>query len=357
MRIAQVAPLFESVPPKLYGGTERVVSCLTEELVRRGHDVTLFASGDSVTSARLIPVTPMAMRLDPRVVDYYVHLMRQVGTVARHAEEFDIIHSHIDYFPFPILPFIKVPLVTTLHGRLDLPDLPAIFREYPEGRFISVSNAQRQPLPWINWIATVHNGIDIQDFTFQSRPGNYLAFIGRIAPEKKVEWAIEVAKRVGMKLLIAAKVDKVDRAYYENEIKPLLSHPLVEYVGEIDQAAKSGFLGGAWATLFPIDWPEPFGLVMIESMATGTPVIARPYGSVPEVLVDGRTGFICQTVEEMVEAVRHIDQIDRGKCREHVEHHFTSQKMTDAYEAAYQKMIALSPEQPAGTANGDVAAT
>lgn len=348
MRIAQIAPLFESVPPRLYGGTERVVYSLTEELVRRGHDVTLFASGDSRTSARLVPVIPQAIRLDPKIFDPYVHITREVGVIARCADQFDIIHSHIDFFPLPILPLIKTPMVTTLHGRLDLPDLPAIFGDYREAKFISISNSQRNHLGWLNWIATVYNGIDIEGLSFQANPGSYLAFLGRIAPEKGLEWAIEVAKRVGLKLRIAAKVDKVDRAYYDTQIVPLLDHPLVEYIGEVDQEAKSDFLSNARATLFPIDWPEPFGLVMVESMAAGTPVIARRRGSVPEVIVDGKTGFICDTIEDMVEAVHRVEQIDRAECRRHVEQHFTRQNMTDGYEAAYRAMIASERGRASG---------
>lgn len=357
MRIAQVAPLYESVPPRLYGGTERVVSSLTEELVRRGHEVTLFASGDSITSAHLVPVIETAIRLDPKVADPYAHTIRQVGMVARSAEQFDIIHCHIDYFPLVALPFLKTPVVTTLHGRLDLPDLPAVYREFPEALFISISNSQRQPLAWLNWIATVYNGIDIEDFTFQPSPGSYLAFLGRIAPEKKLDWAIEVAKRVGIKLVIAAKVDKVDRQYFETEIKHLLDDPLIEYIGEIDQKAKDSFLGGALATLFPIDWPEPFGLVMTESMATGTPVIARPCGSVPEVLVNGKTGFFCDTVDDMVQAVRRVDQIDRANCRRHVEQHFTTQRMVDGYEAAYKECVERSRSAKLASAVGSLTPT
>jgi glycosyltransferase involved in cell wall biosynthesis len=287
------------------------------------------------------------MRLDPKVVDPYVHITRQVGTIARYADEFDIVHSHIDYFTLPITPLIETPIVTTLHGRLDLPDLPAIYTEYPDALLISISNHQRLPLANVQWLATVHNGIELEDFTLRPRQGNYLAFLGRIAPEKGLEWAIEVAKQTGMKLLIAAKVDKVDRQYYEESIKPILNQPFVEYIGEVDQKEKDGFLGNAYAVLFPIDWPEPFGLVMIEAMATGTPVIARPRGSVPEVLLDGKTGFVRDSIEAMVKAVYDCERLNRLDCREHVERFFSAQAMADGYEKAYALALESS-KRPCG---------
>lgn len=342
MKIAQLAPLFESVPPKTYGGTERVVSYLTDELVRRGHDVTLFASADSVTYAKLVSVCPQSIRSDPTIRDPYVHLMTQLGLAFDHAGEFDLIHSHVDYFAFPLTRYVRTPTVTTLHGRLDLPELQVIYRAYPEVNLISISNNQRTPLPDSHWIATVYNGIPVEDFTLRREHGEYLAFLGRIAPEKKIEVAIEVAKRFGMKLKIAAKVDKVDREYFEETIKPKLNDPLIEYIGEIDQKDKDGFLGNAYALIFPIDWPEPFGLAMTEAMACGTPVVAMRRGSVPEIVLHGKTGFICDSTNEMVKALDRIDIIDRAECRRHVEKYFSVQAMVDAYEAAYKKVLASS---------------
>lgn len=342
MKIAQVAPLFESVPPKLYGGTERVVSCLTEELVRRGHEVTLFASGDSVTKAKLIACSPRALRLDPNIRDSFPHVMAQVGEVFELAHEFDIVHSHVDFFAFPFTRLVEAPIVHTTHGRLDLPDLHAVFDRYPEVNLISISDSQRKPFPSSNWIATVHNGIAIDNFSLREKPGDHLVFLGRISPEKGLDKAIEIAKRAGLKLRIAAKVDRPDREYYESIIKPLLKHPLVEYLGEINEVEKNEFLGSAFATVFPIDWPEPFGLTMTESLACGTPVIAMRQGSVPEVILDGETGFICDSVDQMVVAVARIPEISRRRCREHVEKKFSAQAMASGYLSAYQKVLGLS---------------
>jgi glycosyltransferase involved in cell wall biosynthesis len=341
MKIAQVAPLFESVPPRLYGGTERVVSCLTEELVRRGHEVSLFASGDSITSAKLVPCSPQALRLDPQVRDCLPHMMAQLGRVFERAAEYDVIHSHVDFFAFPFARFVSTPTVHTVHGRLDLPDLPGIYRRYPETNLISISDSQRAPLAHANWIATVHNGIAVENFTLREKPGDHLVFLGRISPEKGIDRAIEIAKRVGMRLRIAAKVDPADQEYYETVIKPLLKHPLIEYLGEINEKEKDEFLGAAYANLFPICWPEPFGLTMAESMACGTPVITTPFGSVPEIVVDGETGFICQTLDEMVDALKLVPVINRRRCREHVVRNFSPQAMADGYLAAYEKALAL----------------
>ncbi|MDA8188407.1 MAG: glycosyltransferase family 4 protein [Dehalococcoidales bacterium] len=340
MRIAQIAPLYESVPPALYGGTERVVSYLTDELVRRGHDVTLFASGDSTTFAKLVYVCQRALRLDPTVVDMYVHLMAQIGLAYDHAGEFDLIHSHVDYFTFPLTRYVNTPTVTTLHGRLDLPELQTMYRLYPEVNLISISDSQRRPLPDSHWVATVYNGIPVEDFALCEKSGDYLAFLGRISPEKRVDLAIDVARRAGMKLKIAAKVDKVDVEYFKEVIKPLLEDPRIEYIGEISQQEKSDFLGHAYALIFPIEWPEPFGLAMTEAMACGTPVIARPYGSVFEIVVPGETGFICNTKQEMVEAIEKVEGIDRAACRRRVEKYFSVQAMGDGYEAAYRKISA-----------------
>ncbi len=287
MRIAQVAPLYESVPPKYYGGTERIVSYLTEELVRQGHDVTLFASGDSVTAAQLVPACPSSLRLDRSCEDQLAHHVLMLEHVVQRAAEFDVLHFHVDYLHFPFSRRQPTPHVTTLHGRLDIPDLVPLYREFNGVPLVSISDAQREPLPWANWLATVYHGLPPDLYRFRGEPGGYLAFLGRISPEKRVDRAIEIAQRVRMPLRIAAKIDAVDQAYFEREIEPLLDDPLVEYVGEIGETEKDEFLGNAQALLFPIDWPEPFGLVMIEALACGTPVIAYRHGSVPEVLDDG----------------------------------------------------------------------
>ncbi|HEV8339627.1 MAG TPA: glycosyltransferase family 4 protein [bacterium] len=345
MRIAQIAPLYESVPPSLYGGTERVVSNLTEELVRRGHEVTLFASGDSLTAATLIPCCDRALRLDGRVRDAYAYTTIELGMVYERAEAFDIIHNHIDYFAFPFAALSPTPTLTTLHGRLDLPEVARVHGYFPEAPLVSISDAQRAPLPQANWQATIYNGISPEAFTLQHRAGDYLAFLGRISFEKRPDRAIEIALGTGLPLRIAAKVDDADREYFTHAIKPMLSHSLVEFLGEIDETAKNAFLGGAYAYLFPIDWPEPFGITMIEAMATGTPVIAMNCGSVPEVVAHGRTGFVCQTLAEMVAAVARVPEISREACRRHVEERFTAAGMADAYEAAYRRLLGRRPER------------
>jgi glycosyltransferase involved in cell wall biosynthesis len=343
VRIAQVAPLAESVPPVLYGGTERVVHWLTEELVRRGHDVTLFASGDSRTTARLVAPAPRALRLDPDSADSIGAHLLQIGMVADRADDFDVIHSHIDYFAYPFARHLRVPLVHTLHGRLDLARLAPIYRYFDDLALVSVSDAQRQGVAHlgVRWAATVHHGLPLAHYPFSHRGGRYLAFLGRIAPEKRPDLAIATAKRTGIRLKIAAKVDPVDRTYFDTEIRGLLDHPLIDYVGEIADADKPAFLGGALALLFPIDWPEPFGLVMIEAMACGTPVIARPCGSVPEVVVPGRTGLFADTLDGLVAAVKRVDRIDRLACRRHVEAWFTVERMVDDYEAVYNEALAV----------------
>ena len=338
MKIAQVAPLYESVPPKLYGGTERVVSYLTEELVKQGHDVTLFASGDSRTQAELVSVVKAALRLgkvdDP--LAYYVLLM---GEIAKRSYEFDIIHYHIDFMHFPFSRILDTPHITTLHGRLDIPILQPIYRDFPDMPVVSISNHQRTPLPYANWAGTVYNGVPAETYTFQTSPGNYLACLGRISPEKGIEQAIEIAIRSGMPLKIAAKIDKVDEGYFRNNIKPLLNHPLIEYIGEINEREKNDFLGKAYALLFPINWPEPFGLVMIEAMACGTPVVAFRRGSVPEVMHHGETGFIVDTVKEAIEAVEKIPTVSRYCCRYIFETRFSAQRMTYDYLQAYSEQI------------------
>jgi glycosyltransferase involved in cell wall biosynthesis len=344
VRIAQVAPLYESVPPRCYGGTERVVSYLTEELVRQGHDVTLFASGDSETKARLVAGCPRSLRLDKRCKDQLVHHYRMLENVFQHAPEFDIIHFHVDYLHFPLSRRDAVTQVTTLHGRLDLPDLVPLYEEFCDMPVISISNAQREPLPWVNWQATVYHGVPADIYRFRPEPGSYLAFLGRISPEKRVDRAIEIATQVGMPLKIAAKVDRVDKDYFETVIAPLLRNPLVEFKGEIGDDEKGEFLGNACALLFPIDWPEPFGLVMIEAMACGTPVVAYRSGAVPEVMEQGHTGFIVQGLEDAVEAVRHVAQLSRKRCREVFEQRFTATRMAHDYVQQFERLIARSQE-------------
>jgi glycosyltransferase involved in cell wall biosynthesis len=327
MRIAQVAPLYESVPPRLYGGTERVVSWLTEKLVSLGHDVTLFASGDSVTNARLVPACKKALRLDPECIDPLAHHTLMVERVFSQAEEFDLIHFHIDYLHFPLSRRVQVPCITTLHGRQDLPDLIPLYKEFAEVPLVSISDAQRQPLPWVNWVRTVYHGLPASSLSLNEGGEGYLAFLGRVSPEKGLDRAIEIAIRSGMKLKVAAKIDRVDRDYFAREIRPLLDHPLIEFIDEITASEKQDFLGNAAALLFPIEWPEPFGLVMIEALACGTPVIAHPFGSVPEIIPDGVGGFLVRDIDEAVEAVKRLGEIDRRECRRHFELNFTDERM------------------------------
>jgi glycosyltransferase involved in cell wall biosynthesis len=342
MRIAQVAPLHESVPPRLYGGTERVVSWLTEELVRRGHAVTLFASGDSDTTARLAAPVERALRLDPTVSDLVSPHVVELAHVFERSAEFDVIHSHVDYLAYPFDRLSDARVLHTLHGRLDSPDLETVYHYFRDLALVSISDAQRQPLAPLdlNWVGTVHHGLPTTDYAYSALGGPYLAFLGRIAPDKGPDLAITAAKRAGVPLKIAAKIGDEDRSYFEREIEELLDHPRVEFIGEIPDADKAEFLGGALALLFPIDWPEPFGLVMIEALACGTPVIARPCGAVPEIIVDGRTGFIADTLDELVEAIKRVDGIDRIECRRHVEAHFTVERMADDYEEIYRRLVA-----------------
>ncbi len=343
MRIAQVAPLYESVPPKLYGGTERVVSWLTEELVRLGHEVTLFASGDSLTSANLVPVCPVALRLNSQCVDQLAHHVLMIEQVSRDRGAFDLIHFHIDYLHFPVSRREQIVGLTTLHGRLDLPDLVPLYRTFPEMPVVSISEAQRQPLPWLNWQGTVHHGLPVDQFKPHTGKAQYLAFLGRTSPEKGLDRAIEIAKRAGIPLKIAAKVDRADTEYFETHIKPLLDHPLIEFLGEIGYYEKNDFLGNAAALLFPIQWPEPFGLVMIEAMACGTPVIAYPGGSVGEVMKDGVTGFVVADEDGAVKAVKRILEIDRQECRQYFEQKFTSARMATDYLNIYQRLLQKDP--------------
>jgi glycosyltransferase involved in cell wall biosynthesis len=348
VRIAQVAPLYESVPPQLYGGTERVVSYLTEELVRLGHEVTLFASGDSTTSARLIPACERALRLDDRCRDHLAHQVLMLEEVAKRAASFDVIHYHIDYFHYPLSRRQTVPQVTTLHGRLDLPELAPLYLEFREMPVVSISDAQRAPLPHAGWVETVHHGLPGDLLRFSSGPGRYLAFLGRASREKRLDRAIEIARLAGVELWVAAKVDPADRAYFEAEIEPLLAAPHVRFVGEIGEHEKSEFLGGALALLFPIDWPEPFGLVMIEAMACGTPVIAYPHGSVPEVVEPGVTGLLVEGVEAAAAAVEQVRSLDRAACRRAFETRFSAERMARDYVALYERLAApLRRPQPA----------
>jgi glycosyltransferase involved in cell wall biosynthesis len=338
MRIAQVAPLIESVPPKHYGGTERIVSYLTEELVRAGHDVTLFASGDSVTNARLVASCERSLRKNERGKDPVAREVLLMDHVIEYVNEFDLIHFHTGYVHFPICRYVPVPHVTTLHGRLDLPDLISVFDRFRNEPLISISNAQRRPLPWANWHSTIYHGLPKDLFTLQPNPGNYLAFLGRISPEKRVDRAIEIAKRASMSLKIAAKVDRADRRYFKREIEPLLTQPHVEWVGEISDQQKNEFLGNAYALLFPIDWPEPFGLVMIEAMACGTPIIAYDRGSVPEVMENDVTGFIVSDIEQAVEAVGRVRELSRVGCRNVFDKRFTASRMASNYVDAFERL-------------------
>jgi glycosyltransferase involved in cell wall biosynthesis len=349
MRIAQVAPLIEAVPPKLYGGTERVVAYLTDALVELGHDVTLFASGDSQTKAKLCPIWPRALRLDPSVLDYFAPLFMQLETVARRAHEFDIIHCHLDYFAYPVLGLLGVPSVTTLHGRLDLPELPPLYELYSNTPVVSISDSQREPLPQANYVATILHGLP-QHSLGKGPGGDYLAFLGRISPEKAPDAAIRIAARAGMRLKIAAKVDKVDEEYFKTQIEPLLAQADVEFIGEISEHQKSDFLGNAAALLFPIAWREPFGLVMIESMACGTPVIAFNNGSVPEVLEDGVTGFVVNSEDEAVQALRGVARLDRNRIRAEFDRRFTAQRMAQNYLKLYSRLAHM--RTPASAVHG-----
>ena len=339
MRIAQVAPLYESVPPRLYGGTERVASWLTEKLVSLGHDVTLFASGDSITNARLIAPCKKALRLDAGCIDPLAHHILMVERVLSCADEFDLIHFHIDYLHFPASRRAHVPCVTTLHGRLDLPDLVPLYEEFADVPLIAISDAQRKPLPWVNWLGTVRHGMPPDSLSPGNGEGGYLAFLGRTSPEKGLDQAIDIAIRSGKKLKVAAKIDRVDREYFTKTIEPLLKHPLIEFVGEIGHHDKAEFLGNAAALLFPIEWSEPFGLVMIEALACGTPVIAHPYGSVPEIIPDGVGGFLFHNTDQAVEAVGLIGELDRRDCRRHFELNFTDERMARDYLKIYQTLI------------------
>lgn len=346
MKIAQVPPLYESVPPKLYGGTERIVAYLSDALVELGHDVTLFSSADAATKARLVPVRDQALRLDPahRSSDVAAHFSMMHELRAR-ADEFDVIHFHIDLLHFPFFEDIADRTLTTLHGRLDIKDLAGAYERWSAYPLASISNSHRKPLAGANWLGTVHHGLPVDLHTPPSRPaGDYLAFLGRISPEKGPDRAIAIATRAGIPLRIAAKVDGADRAYFREVVEPLLDNPLVEFIGEIDDGRKAEFLGNAIALLFPIDWPEPFGLVMIEAMASGTPVIAFPCGSVPEVIDEGVTGVVVDTIDEAADAVGRVGRLDRRRIRRVFEERFSAQVMARKYLALYRRG-ALRPQE------------
>jgi glycosyltransferase involved in cell wall biosynthesis len=357
MRIAQIAPLVEAVPPKLYGGTERIVSYLTEELVLRGHEVTLFASGDSRTRAELVPGSARALRLDSSVLDPLPHILIMLAEVRERAEQFDVLHFHIDMMHLPIFQDLPGRTLTTLHGRLDLPDLPRLYRRFAGYPLVSISDFQRRPLAFANWSGTVHHGLPLDLLRFTGRPrGEYLAFLGRISPEKGPDRAIEIARRAGIPIKIAAKVDNADRDYFERSIEPLLCDPLVEFIGEIGEREKGEFLGNARALLFPICWPEPFGIVLIEAMACGTPVIAFPQGSVREVIEDGMTGFLVTSIEEAVRSIARLESLDRGAIRRHFEQRFSARRMARDYEAIYRQ-VAWSPRLRLGLGRGRPSST
>jgi glycosyltransferase involved in cell wall biosynthesis len=340
VRIAQVAPLHEAVPPKLYGGTERIVSYITEALVEQGHDVTLFASGDSVTTAKLHAAWPKALRLDPRVIDRFAPHFILLEQVHRLVNEFDLIHFHLDYLPFSLFSSIDVPYLTTLHGRLDIAELQQVFSSFPGAPVVSISDSQRQPLPSANWIDTVHNGIpaDLLTPDYECK-GEYLAFLGRISPEKGILQAIEIAKAARIPLRIAAKVDKYDQDFFEREVRQHIDGVSVIYIGEVNDRQKEEFLRGAKAVLFPVDWPEPFGLVMIEAMACGVPVVAFKRGSTVEVLDHGITGFLVDDVDGAISALQLIDELSKAEIRAQFERRFTAAAMAEKYCKAYEKLI------------------
>ena len=342
MRIAQVAPLTEAIPPKLYGGTERVVHWLTEELVALGHDVTLFASGDSITSAKLEAPWPRALRLDGAVRDPNALHMMMLEQVRRRCdnEEFDLLHLHLDYYPWSLFQRQPTPFLTTLHGRLDLPEHQPVFSTFSEVPVVSISDSQRRPVPNANWIRTIHHGLPADLLAPTGAKPGYLAVLGRIAPEKGVDRAIKIAIRADVPLKIAAKVDRADQDYFEQVIEPMLHHPLIEFIGEIGDQQKSEFLSGSLGLLLPLDWPEPFGLVMIESMACGAPVIAYNRGSVPEIIESGLTGFIVEDETSAVAAVHQLQGLDRKAIRARFEERFTARRMALDYLAAYRSLIA-----------------
>jgi glycosyltransferase involved in cell wall biosynthesis len=339
MKIAQVAPLYESVPPKFYGGTERVVSYLTEELVRLGHDVTLFASGDSVTSANLVKCSERSLRLDPKCKDRLAYHMMMLDKVFADPDEFDIFHFHIDYLHFPISRRMHIKRLSTLHGRLDLPDLVPLYKQFSDEPLVSISNSQRQPLSWANWQGTVYHGLPTELYPYHEKAQPYLAFLGRISPEKGLDQAIEIAKKSNIALRIAAKVDEVDIDYFIRSAQPIMNDPMIEFIGEIGEKDKAEFLGNATALLFPIVWPEPFGLVMIEAMSCGTPVVAYRNGSVPEIIRNGVNGYIVENQEQAISAIQKITELDRRQCREDFIERFSVERMTSDYIELYEHIL------------------
>jgi glycosyltransferase involved in cell wall biosynthesis len=339
MKIAQVSPIFESVPPKRYGGTERVIAYLTDALVRLGHEVTLFASGDSSTLARLVSATPVSIRPSPKDWSWMAWHAIQMDLVAQAAHEFDVIHFHTDYQHFPLAKQLHIPHLTTMHGRQDLSWLAPLYAHFSGMPLVSISNSQRAPMPQANWIGTVYHGLPPDLYSGNEAPGEYLLFVGRISPEKRIDRAVEIAQRCGMQLRVAAKIDEMDEAYFNDKIRPLFDLPFVEYVGEVGEQQKRVLLEGATALLFPIDWPEPFGLVMIEALASGTPVIAWRNGAIPEIVEHGVTGFIVDNVDEAVDAARRIDKIDRRACRAAFERRFTASAMANGYLRLYDKVL------------------
>jgi len=343
MKIAQIAPLIESVPPRLYGGTERIVSYLTEELVALGHDVTLFASGDSITAANLVPCVPKALRLDASVIDPIPYYMLMLDRVRQRSDNFDILHFHIDQFQFPLFRPIAGRTVTTLHGRQDLPDLLPLYLGFDDMPLVSISNDQRRPVPNANFAATVYHGVPVNPHRPAAEaPRDYVAFLGRISPEKRPDRAIMIARALGIPLKIAAKVDRADEAYFRTKIEPLLDGPGVEFIGEINEHQKPHFLGNAQALLFPIDWPEPFGLSMIEAMGCGTPVLGFRCGSVPEIIDEGVTGLIVDTVEEAIAALPSVIALDRKKVRRRFEQRFSATRMAKDYVGVYRSLLESS---------------
>jgi len=346
MKIAQVAPLWESVPPVLYGGTERIVSCITEELVRQGHEVTLFASGDSTTSARLMPMCAEALRPTTVVMNYEAPLTAMIEKVFSSAAEFDLIHSHLEFIPFPLARRCRTPMLTTLHARLDQPELVPVFRKFADLPLVSVSDAQREPLAWANWQATIHPGLPKDLYAPQEDQGRYLLFLGRVAPEKGLDRAIEIATSMEMPLRIAAKIDRQHAAYYKSVIEPLLDHPLVEFVGEVTDIEKEDLLGHAYALLAPYTWPEPFGLALIEALACGTPVIGTRCGAIPEIVEHGVTGFLCDTLEDMAQSIRHVPLLERRRCRQSFELRFSAERMAQEYLAVYGNLLGVPAKAP-----------
>ncbi|WP_353929375.1 glycosyltransferase family 4 protein [Okeanomitos corallinicola TIOX110] len=349
MRIAQIAPLWERVPPPAYGGIELVVGLLTDELVRRGHEVTLFASGDSITLAKLSSAHPRALRLDQTIKESSIYELLNLALVYDQAENFDIIHSHAGHTPLAYTKLVKTPTVHTLHG-IFTPDNEKIFKYANKQPYVSISNAQREPRLGLNYVGTIYNGIDVSSYEFYSQPINppYLAFVGRISPEKGTHLAIEIAKKVDLPLKIAGKVDKVDVDYFEQDIKPQIDGKQIQYLGEANHAEKNVIMGAAYATLFPITWREPFGLVMVESMAAGTPVIAMRMGSTPEVIADSETGFLCNNITECTQAIEKVNRLNRYACRQYVESNFSVKQMTDGYEAVYKQILAEKLSQDNG---------